>query len=96
MIGQGTQLKDVPMTDLLTELQNVTDWFTLGVGLEVPTPLLKAIREDHTDTDQCRREMLFAWSKQEVPTWPRVVHALSEMGIAKLAIAIAEKYGKIP
>ena len=96
MIGQGTQLKDVPMTDLLTELQNVTDWFTLGVWLEVPTPLLKAIREDHTDTDQCRLEMRFAWSKQEVPTWPRVVHALGEMGMAKLAIAIAEKYGKIP
>ena len=90
-----TQLKEVPITDLLTELQGVTDWFTLGVWLDVPTPLLKAIRKDYTDTDQCRLEMLIAWSKQEVPTWPRVVCALGEMGMIELAIALAEKYGRI-
>ena len=90
-----TQLKEVPMTDLLNELQGVTDWFTLGVWLDIPTPLLKAIRKDYTDTDQCRLEMLIAWSKQEVPTWPRVVCALGEMGMTELAIALAEKYGRI-
>lgn len=98
MIGQDglhTELKDVPMKDLLSELQEVTDWFTLGVYLDVPTPLLVAIRNDHTDTDQCRMEMLIAWSKQEMPTWPRVVHALGEMGMTKLPTALAEKYGRI-
>lgn len=93
--GLHTELKDVLMTDLLTELQGVTDWFTLGVWLDVPTPLLKAIRKDYTDTDQCRLEMLIAWSKQEVPTWPRVVYVLGEMGMTELAIALAEKYGRI-
>ena len=84
------------MTDLLTELRGVTDWFTLGVWLDVPTPLLKAIRNDHTgDTNQCKLQMLIAWSKQEVPTWPRVVYALGEMGMPELAIALAEKYGRI-
>ena len=98
MIGQDglhTELKDVPMKDLHSELQEVTDWFTLGVYLDVPTPLLVAIRNDYTDTDQCRVEMLIAWSKQEMPTWPRVVHALGEMGMTELAIALAEKYGRI-
>ena len=90
-----TQLENVPMKDLLTELQGVTDWFTLGVWLDVPTPLLVAIRKDHTDTDQCRLEMLSAWSKQEVPTWPRVVYALGEMGMTELAIALAKKYGRV-
>ena len=83
------------MEDLLTGLREVTDWFILGVWLDVPTPLLKAIRKDHTDTDQCRLEMLIVWSKQEVPTWPRVVYALGEMGMTKLAIALAEKYGRV-
>ena len=90
-----TQLKEVPITDLRTELQGVTDWFTLGVWLDVPTPLLKAIRNDHTDTDQCRLEMLIVWSKQEVPTWSRVVYALGEMGMTELAFEIAEKYGRM-
>ena len=98
MIGQDGhhfELKDVPMKDLRSELQEVTDWFTLGVYLDVPTPLLVAIRNDYTDTDQCRVEMLITWSKQEMPTWPRVVHALGEMEMTKLAIALAEKYGRI-
>ena len=93
--GHHTELKDMPMEDLLSELREVTDWFTLGLWLEVPTPLLTAIRNDYTDTDQCRVEMLIAWSKQEIPTWPRVVCALGEMGMTKLAIALAEKYGRI-
>ena len=83
------------MDDLLTELEEVTDWFTLGVWLDVPTPRLTAIRNDHTDTNQCRLEMLIAWSKQEVPTWRRVVCALGEIGMTKLAIAIAKKYGRV-
>ena len=70
------------MKDLLKELGQVTDWFTLGVLFEVPTPLLKAIRKDYTnDIGECRLEMLIAWSKQEVPLWPRVDHALGEMGM---------------
>ena len=98
VIGLGalhTELKDVSMEDLLTDLQEVTDWFTLGVWLDVPTPLLVAIRNDYTDTDQCKLEMLITWSKQEVPTWPRVVYALGEMGMTELAIALAEKYDRI-
>jgi len=83
------------MTELLTELQKVTDWFTLGVFLEVPTPLLKAIMNDWSDTDQCKLEMLIAWSNQETPTWPRVISALGEMGMTELALEIAHKYGRI-
>jgi len=89
------QLKEVPMTDLLTELQKVTDWFTLGVFLEVPTPVLKAIMKDWSDTDQCKLEMLIAWSNQETPTWPRVISALGEMGMTELALEIAHKYGRM-
>jgi len=89
------QLKEVPMTDLLTELQKVTDWFTLGVFLEVPTPVLKAIMKDWSDTDQCKLEMLIAWSNQETPTWPRVISALGEIGMTELALEIAHKYGRM-
>ena len=83
------------MEDLLGELQKVTDWFTLGVWLGVPTPLLKAISKDYTDTNRCILEMLITWSKQEVLTWPRVVYALGEMGMTELALALAEKYGRV-
>ena len=95
MTNSDTQLKEVPMTELLTELQRVTDWFTLGVFLEVPTPVLKAIVKDYTDTDQCRLEVLIAWSNQETPTWPRVISALGEMGMTELALGIASKYGRM-
>ena len=81
------------MKDLLSELQEVTDWFKFGVCVGVQEWNLEAIKQDYEDTEECRREMLIIWRKKEVPTWSKVIRALAEIGMHRHALAIATKYG---
>ena len=81
------------MKDLLSELQEVTDWFYLGVCLGVLESRLKEIRSDYEDIEDRRREMLSSWMEKEIATWSKIVNALAQIGMHKLAIAIASKYG---
>jgi len=87
----GAKLKD-----LVDELQGVTDWFHLGLCLRVPESVLMTIQRDIWTTSECRKEMLIAWMKREVPTWSTLVKALLDMGMPDLAMEIASKYlGKL-
>ena len=81
------------MKDLLSELQEVTDWFKFGVCVGVQECKLNEIRQDYEDTEECKREMLIIWKKKEVATWSKVIRALAEIGMDRLALAIASKYG---
>ena len=81
------------MKDLLSELQEVTDWFKFGVCVGVQEWNLEAIKQDYEDTKECRREMLIIWMKKEVVTWSKVVRALAEIGMHRRALEIASKYG---
>ena len=87
-------MEGVAMKDLLIELQEVTDWLYLGVCLGVPESKLKEIRCDYEDVEDRKREMLSSWMEKEIPTWSKVIKALAEIGMHKLAIAIASKYGR--
>ena len=90
---EGLQIEGVAMKDLLSELQEVTDWFYFGVCLGVREWKLKAIMRDYEDTEECKREMLFIWMNKEVATWSKVIRALAEIEMERLALAIATKYG---
>ena len=92
---EGLQIEGVAMKDLLSELQEVTDWFYFGVCLGVHEWKLKAIRRDYEDTEECKREMLFIWMNKEVATWVKVIRALAEIEMERLALAIASKYGTL-
>ena len=82
------------LRDLLNELQEVTDWFFLGLCLGLFESQLEVIKQDHKTNDERRREVLATWARQEKPTWSKVVCALMEMGDHQvLASQIAEKYG---
>ena len=81
------------MKDLLSELQEVTDWFKFGVCVGVPKCRLNEIKQDCEDTEECKREMLISWMKKEVATWSKVIRALAEIGMLRLTLAIASKYG---
>ena len=37
--------------------------------------------------------MLSSWMEKEIATWSKIVNALAQIGMHKLAIAIASKYG---
>ena len=78
----------------MNELKEVTDWFALGVYLGLDEFILKSVQEDCVRTDDCRREMLGKWMKEQEATWSKVVHALVEMKMYPLAVQIASKYSK--
>ena len=79
------------------ELQEVSDWFGLGLHLDIPPDELHCIKYEPTlrRIQDFRTEMFSAWIKKlPEPSWSRVVKALMEIGREKLARKIALKYGK--
>ena len=79
------------------ELQEVSDWFGLGLYLDIPAEELRTIKYEPTlrRIQDFRTEMFSVWMKKlPKPTWPCVVKALIEIGRERLARKIALKYGK--
>ena len=79
------------------ELQEVSDWFGLGLHLDISAEELHSIKYEPTlrRIQDFRTEMFAVWMKKlPEPSWPRVVKALVEIGREKLARKIALKYGK--
>ena len=85
---------EVKLKDLVNELQEVTDWFALGVYLGLEMSTLASVRTDCMGVDESRRSMLGIWMREQEATWSKVVHALVEMKMYHLAVQIASKYSK--
>ena len=82
---------------LSLELDEVTDWFSLGLYLNIPSAELHSIKYEPTlqRIKDRRREMLSIWmTKLPEPSWSRVVKALMCIGRESLAHKLALKYGK--
>ena len=86
--------ENAELAALQVELRGVTEWFSLGVQLKIPTDELMIIRKDHRYTHDCRLEMLIRWEQLEEPTWTKLVTALVNIGRRDLAVKIAKKYGE--
>ena len=84
----------VILKDLVGELQDVTDWYYLGLCLGIPLAKLQSIKQDYRHIEERKREVLLAWSDKEKPTWVKVVNVLMDMRKMSLAQQIAQKYGK--
>ena len=82
------------LVDLVSELQDVSDWIPFGVWLGIRSPKLEAIRRNCQTIEECRIEMLNTWLIMvRTPTWSAVVQALEKIGMPRLADEIAHKYG---
>lgn len=81
---------------LCMELQDVFDWYGLGLHLGIHPRDLENIKHNKLHSPlEFRREMLSVWMKKlPEPSWSRVVKALMEMGMERLASNIARKHGK--
>ena len=53
-------------------------WYNIGVFLDIPEGTLDAIKVDHTDVDDCLREMLKKWltNVNPHPTWSSLAEAV--------------------
>ena len=79
--------------DVLSELDGMVDWFILGVYLGVPVGKLKDVEESYRMPSRRRAEMVLLWSKEEEPTWQRLVNSLVGAGERERARNLASKYG---
>ena len=94
VLNEFSSSTELLLKDFINELQEVIDWFYLGMCLDVPLPTLLTIKKDLRNTDECRTRMLEAWMNQEEePTWSKIVAALREMKKTALAEQIASKFG---
>lgn len=89
------KLEKITLEDLLTELNEVTDWFSFGISLEIPDTILRGIKQEFELVEDCKREMLMVWLQQSHPTWKTIVIALTGIDMDDLAIRIANEYGEL-
>ena len=85
---------EVKFKDLVNELQEVTDWCDFGFHLGLDENTLSSVEKDRMETDDCRRDMLEKWMREQEATWSKVVHALVKIKMYHLAVRIASKYSK--
>ena len=82
------------LSELVSELETVTNWFVLGLHLGVPVDELRRINEEHFNTEYSRIMVLEAFMENaasEQNVWSEIVTALATMGEVQLAKTIAIK-----
>ena len=83
---------EVEFKDLVNELQEVR--FALGVYLGLDESILRSVQEDCLRTGDRWRNMLGIWMREQEATWSKVVQALVQIKMYRLAVQIASKYSK--
>ena len=86
---------------MLIALKDVTDWYTLGIRLELKVSTLNRIQGDFRNTQRAMEETLKYWLEQDpgstIPgsaaTWEVLVKALRIMGENREAKRIEEIVG---
>ena len=77
---------------LVRELRDVK-WDTLGRCLGLSKGEIKEIEGDYQNTGRRRIEMFDKWlSKEENPSWEKMIAALEDMSENKLASQLKKKY----
>lgn len=79
---------------LICELEEVKDWFGLGVRLGIDSVILKSIEGRNKTVEECRSEMLMAYiDTYGIPSWSKIVKTLRKMGEDDLAHKLHERFG---
>ena len=86
--------RSVTLAQLASELQSVTNWFSLGLHFGLPPQKLHKLASEQLSVQSTRIQMLDEWMKCDPqPTWSTVVSALTLTGELQLAKKIASKHG---
>ena len=79
------------MSDLVPVLRatvEVTDWYSLGLELDLPDHQLDTIRRDGYDEADRKRKMILKWMDTGVASWSSLVKALESPLINKNGVAV--------
>ena len=93
--GDTVHCRLLRLSDLLRAIDSVSDWFLLGVYLQVSPNKLQEIEKQHNkDASRCKVEMLSLWLQGEcTPSWKLLAEALDHMKMCAIAKAIREQHG---
>ena len=85
------------LKNLTNALREVDDWQDLGIQLDIEYHELQKFVSDHQKTEQRKRAMLQFWLNQDTQaSWEKVISALSEMKLNRVAKEIERKYQMPP
>ena len=92
-------LELIELKDLREELAGLSNWFHLGMILDVPETALLKILMDCRHCDPCRTQVLKMWLERrsnheegQQPSWSRLAGAVEAAGRESIARHIAKKY----
>lgn len=81
--------------DVLRELSEITNWFQLGLALNLKYSTLSSIETDKKTVDERKREMVRSWLQQKDGcSWQALVTALEDRLVKRHDVAeqIKQKY----
>ena len=71
----------------------VTDWFSLGIQLDIKPCTLKSIQCNGLSQDNCRQEMFHIWLRSDPnASWEALLGALHKMEYRRLAQSVEHNY----
>ena len=81
---------------MMSQLEEVVNWFHLGLSLGVPEhELLSIDKSKRGDVKDCRTDMMMWWLQHGTQRrWTSVVRAVEGIKLESLARKIATKYGR--
>lgn len=81
------------LRELTYELEDVTDWYWLGILLRLQPARLQYIEQRYSsEPHRCKMEMLTCWLRSETsPSWLLVAGAVKRMGFNRLAEDITRR-----
>ena len=94
------RLKDleVELRDVIVTLKDVagTQWYDLGLQLQLSPSTLDTIASDHQTADDCKRMMLRKWLQSDPEaSWEKLAVALSLTGHKTTAAVIRRQFSLI-
>ena len=85
---QGTDL-----SQLCEEVKNISDWYSLGLYLEIPESELKTIEANYPKVERRNQEVCATFIRSNPKaSWKLIIQALNKMDENCLAGEIHEKY----
>ena len=85
------------LKNLTNALHEVDDWEDLGIQLDIQYHELQKFVSEHQKTEERKRAMLQFWLDHETKaSWEKVISALSEMKLNRVAEEIKRKYQMPP
>ena len=88
------RLKEIKLRDVIKALEDVagTQWYDLGLQLEISPSTLDTIASDHQTANECKRTMLGKWLQSDPEaSWEKLAVALTLIGHKTTAAVIRRR-----